>query len=52
MAQNSNYTETRNGSPTGSKEVKHYGNSAYVVKKTEEARETLKKFPVPEKYCK
>ncbi len=52
MAQNSNYTETTNGSHTGSKQVKHYGDSAYVTKKTKEARETLKKFPVPEKYCK
>lgn len=52
MAQNSSYTEPKNGSHTGRNQVKHYGNSAYVVKKTEDARETLKKFPVPEKYCK
>jgi hypothetical protein len=52
MAQNSNYTLAKNGSDTGSNEVKHYGNSAYVTKKTEQAKETLKKFPVPEKYCK
>ena len=52
MAQNSNYTEAKNGLHTERKPIKHYGNSAYVVKKTEEARETLKKFPAPEKYCK
>ena len=53
MARNSNYTEAKNASPAVERShVKHYGDSAYVVKKTEEAAETLKKFPVPEKYCK
>ena len=53
MAHNSNYTETKNAPDAAERSpIKHHGNSPYVVKKTEEARETLKKFPVPEKYWK
>lgn len=52
MAVNSKYTVTKNDSVTESSHVKHYGDSEYVVKKTKQARETLLKFPVPEKYCK
>jgi hypothetical protein len=52
MAENSKHTETKNGSVTESSHVKHYGDTAYVTKKTKQARETLLKFPVPEKYCK
>ncbi|WP_158288495.1 hypothetical protein [Mucilaginibacter psychrotolerans] len=33
-------------------QVKHYAESAFVAKKTQEAKETLQKFPVPEKYAK
>lgn len=51
MATNSKYTEAKNGSANATT-VKHYGNSPYVEKKTEEARKTLQKFPVPEKYSK
>jgi hypothetical protein len=55
MAQNSNYTEyseAKNNPDAKLNHVKHYGSSAFLAKKTEEASETLKKFPVPEKYCK
>lgn len=52
MAENSKNTVAKNGSDTATKQVRHYGKSPYVAKKTEEARETLKKFPVPEKYYK
>ncbi|MDR3695783.1 hypothetical protein [Mucilaginibacter sp.] len=52
MAQNSNYTTAKSNAASAKSDVKHYGDSSYVTKKTEAARETLKKFPVPEKYCK
>jgi hypothetical protein len=49
MAGNSKGAATINNPAKGSNQVKHYGNSSYVVKKTEAAKETLRKFPVPEK---
>jgi len=52
MEANTKYTIEKNGPTVGSNQVKHYGNSPYVVKKTQKARETLQKFPVPEKYLK
>jgi len=52
MAQNSKYTATKNGTVAEGSHVKHYGGTEYVSKKTKQARETLLKFPVPEKYCK
>jgi len=48
MAQNANHIETKEAAERS--QVKDYSKSPFVVKKTEKARETLKKFPVPEKY--
>jgi hypothetical protein len=39
MVQNSSHILAKNGLATGSNLVKYYGNSSYVVKKTEAARE-------------
>lgn len=52
MARNTHYIAEKNMSNAENAKVKDYSNSPNVVKKTEQARETLAKFPVPEKYAK
>jgi len=54
MAENLKHTITAANSEVVSenKAGKHYSKSLYVTKKTAQARETLLKFPVPEKYYK
>ncbi|WP_158642978.1 hypothetical protein [Mucilaginibacter ginsenosidivorax] len=52
MARNTHYIAEKNTSNVENAKVKDYSNSPNVIKKTEQARETLAKFPVPEKYAK
>jgi len=52
MARNTKYTAANNTGTNGTSRVKHYGDSSFVAKKNQEAKETLQKFPVPDKYAK
>lgn len=52
MARNTKYSAANNNGTNETSQVKHYRDSSFVAKKTQEAKETLQKFPVPEKYAK
>lgn len=52
MARNIKSTVAKGDNTNENHHVKHYRESSFVAKKTQEAKETLQKFPVPEKYSK
>jgi len=52
MTKSTKHTGVNNTATIGTSQVKQYGKSPFVAKKIQLAKETLQKFPVPEKYVK
>jgi len=52
MAKNTKLEDVDNTVSRGTSEVRNYGKSPFVVKKIQMAKETLQKFPAPEKCVK